>query len=143
MKIELFERIRNWGKVRGIGETHPDAQYQRVLQEIVEIHEAMINNDEKEFQDAIGDSIVTLIMLAGTKGYLAEDCLNQAFDVIERRKGLTKNGQFIRYGKLSQDEKKICDTLQGNKDSEYFSKDSKLNEKNFKKETFNSFTERK
>jgi NTP pyrophosphatase (non-canonical NTP hydrolase) len=126
-----FQDVREWGEKRGIEDSNPDVQYQRCLQEIVEIHEAMINNDEDEFQDAIGDSIVTLIMLAGTKGYKAEDCLDKAFSVIALRKGLNKNGSFVRYAKLSDEEKEICDKKQGNPGEEYFSPDTDLKPKDF------------
>ena len=115
-----FDEVRNWGKMRGIEGADPQVQFQRFMQEGLEIHEALIENDEYEFQDAIGDAIVTLIMLAGTKGYKAEDCLDQAFGVIKYRKGLNKNGSFVRYGKLSDEEKLICDKKQGNPGNEYF-----------------------
>ena len=118
--LEEFEKVRNWGKMRGISGADPQVQYQRVLQEVVEIHEALVENDEDEFIDAIGDTIVTLINLAKTKGYLAEDCLQHAFDIIKLRKGINKNGSFVRYGKLSDVEKKWCDYNQGNIGSEYF-----------------------
>jgi len=118
--LKEFEEVRNWGKMRGISNADPQVQYQRVMQEIVEIHEALVENDEEEFIDAIGDSIVTLINLAKTKGYLAEDCLQHAFDIIKFRKGINKNGSFVRYGKLSEAEKQWCDTHQGNIGSEYF-----------------------
>jgi NTP pyrophosphatase (non-canonical NTP hydrolase) len=118
--IKRFEDVRQWGAIRGLGEASDQAQYQRFLQEAVEIHEAMVNNDEEEFQDAIGDTIVTLINLAKTRGYNAEDCLDKAFGVIECRKGLTRNGSFIRYGKLDPEDQNICDEHQGNPGDEYF-----------------------
>ena len=131
--IKEFENVRNWGKIRGIDGASADTQYQRVLQEIVEIHEAMINNDEEEFKDAVGDSIVTLINLAKTKGYNAEDCLKGAFDIIELRKGLNKNGSFVRYAKLTDEEKAICDLKQGNIGIQYFEREmlDKLEPKDF------------
>ena len=118
--IKEFEDVRNWGEMRGLSDANPDMQYQRFLQEAVEIHEAMVLEDEDEFKDAIGDTIVTLINLAKTKGYNAEDCLEGAFDVIELRKGINKNGSFVRYGKLNEEDKKWCDKNQGNPGSEYF-----------------------
>lgn len=88
---------------------------------MIEIHEAIVLNDEEEFIDAIGDTIVTLINLADIKGHNAEDCLKQAFDVIKLRKGLTRTtGDFVRYAKLSQAEKELCDKLQGNPGEQYF-----------------------
>jgi NTP pyrophosphatase (non-canonical NTP hydrolase) len=121
--IKRFEDVRNWGAMRGIGNAEFQQQYQRFLQEAVEIHDAYINNDHNELVDAIGDTIVTLINLAKTVNLDAEDCLDQAFNVIELRKGLTRNGSFIRYGKLSPEDKDICDEKQGNPGDQYFGRD--------------------
>jgi len=132
MTIALFERVRKWARMRGVDGSSDQVQYQRFLQEAVEIHDAMINNDPVEFRDAIGDTIVTLINLAKTHDEDAEDCLEEAFSVIEFRKGLTKNGSFIRYGKLDVVGKLICDEKQGSPKSEYFAPDAELNKRNFK-----------
>jgi len=142
--IQKFEDVRNWSELRGIGgdESKPlidrlQSQYQRVLQEAVEIHNAIVLKDWDEFVDAIGDTIVTLINLAKIKGLKAEDCLDSAFDVIELRKGLTQEvGDFVRYNKLSKDDKLICDQKQGNPGEQYFLKEdiTKLKPENFKKE---------
>ena len=122
--IQEFEDIRKWGEIRGLGEASSEIQYFRFLEEATEIYEAMINNDEDEFKDAIGDTIVTLINLAKTKGYDAEDCLAEAFGVIKLRKGINKNGSFVRYGKLNEEDKKWCDEHQGNPGNEYFLEES-------------------
>lgn len=131
--IKEFEDVRNWGKIRGIDDADPQMQYQRFMQEGLEIHKALIENDEDEFQDAIGDTIVTLINLAKTKGYTAEDCLQKAYNVIELRKGINKNGSFVRYAKLTDDEKAICDMKQGNSGNQYFLREilDKLEPKDF------------
>lgn len=126
--IQRFEDVRNWSTVRGIGcsEDAPmkdrlQSQYQRVMQEVVEIHEAIVLEDWDEFQDAIGDTIVTLINLAKIKGDKAEDCLDGAFGVIELRKGITRpTGDFVRYDKLDDAGKQFCDEKQGNPGDQYF-----------------------
>ena len=118
--MERFEDVRNWGAIRGIDGATFQRQYQRVLQEIVEIHDAYNNNDMAEVSDAIGDSIVTLINLAKTVDMNAEDCLDGAFNVIELRKGLNFDGDFVRYAKLSEEDRQICDIQQGNPGNQYF-----------------------
>ena len=123
--INRFEDVRNWGKIRGIDSASFQRQYQRVLQEVVEIHDAYNNDDMEEVSDAIGDTIVTLINLARTVGMNAEDCLDGAFSVIEHRKGLNFNGDFVRYKKLSVSDQEICDRKQGNPGNEYFLADHK------------------
>lgn len=141
--IKQFQEVRDWKEIRGIGgsEDAPmkdrlQSQWQRVIQEVVEIHEAIVLEDDEEFIDAIGDSIVTLINIADIKGVSAEECLKSAFSVIKLRKGLTRDtGDFVRYGKLNDEDKKICDEKQGNAGSAYFNEEdlSVLNKENFKR----------
>ena len=60
-----FQEVREWSDKRGIGgQNDAQVQLQRVFQEIIEIHDGICNNDLDEIQDAIGDSIVTLINLS-------------------------------------------------------------------------------
>jgi len=130
--IKQFQEVRDWKAIRGIGgsEDAPmkdrlQSQYQRVMQECIEIHEAIVLNDDEEFMDAVGDTIVTLINIADIKGVSAEDCLKQAFDVIELRKGLTRpSGDFVRYAKLSKEDQELCDKLQGNPGNQYFTEEA-------------------
>lgn len=131
MSIEEFSKVREWGKIRGLDKSNFHSQFQKLMQETAEIHEAYIENDMLEVKDAIGDSIVVLINLATSVGVEAEDCLEEAFKVIELRKGLTKGGNFVRYTKLSNLEKAICDTYQGNFNEEYFLKEEKLKAEDF------------
>ena len=140
--IQEFEEVRQWKKIRGIGadnglslDKRLQSQFQRVQQEISEIHDAIVLEDWDEFQDAIGDAIVTLINIADIRGDKAEECLAKAFNVIKLRKGLTRpTGDFVRYAKLSQEHKEICDKQQGNDGNEYFleSNIANLSPDNFK-----------
>lgn len=135
--IKRFEDVRDWGAVRGIDGASFQRQYQRVLQEVVEIHDAYNNEDMAEVSDAIGDTIVTLINLAKTVGMRAENCLDGAFSVIEFRKGLNVDGDFIRYAKLSPEDRAICDEKQGNPGEQYFLSEKKdsLTPESFKKDS--------
>jgi uncharacterized protein YabN with tetrapyrrole methylase and pyrophosphatase domain len=130
-----FEDVRNWGAVRGIDGASFQRQYQRVLQEVVEIHDAYNDEDMAEVSDAIGDTIVTLINLAKTVGMNAEECLDGAFGVIEFRKGLNFDGDFVRYAKLSPEDRAVCDEKQGNPGEQYFLPEMKdrLTPESFKK----------
>ena len=151
--IKEFEAVRQWKEIRGIGGDidvskyindpeklkkflQAQMQFQRVTQECNEIHEALVLDDEEEFIDAVGDTIVTLINIADIKGYNAEDCLEKAFNIIRLRKGLTRDsGDFVRYGKLSKEDQLICDEKQGNAGDQYFTEDalSLLTPDSFKK----------
>lgn len=130
--IKEFEDVRKWKEIRGIGgdETQSldkrlQSQFQRVQQEISEIHESIVLEDWAEFEDAVGDAIVTLINIAAIKGVPAEECLAKAFNVIRLRKGLTRpTGDFVRFGKLSKEDQLICDEKQGNAGDQYFTEDA-------------------
>jgi len=129
-QIKEFEKIRQWKAIRGVGGTPADenerfksavSQYNRFLQEGNEILDALVLDDMHEFKDAIGDTIVTLVNLAKIMEVDLEDGLEQAFDVIELRKGITTPvNDFVRYGKLSEENRLWCDEHQGNPGKEYF-----------------------
>ena len=141
--IKEFQAVRDWKSIRGIGgddtqslDKRLQSQFQRVYQEVGEIHEAVVLEYWDEFIDAVGDTMVTLINIAAIRGDKAEDCLEKAFNVIKLRKGLTRpTGDFVRYGKLSAEDKLICDEKQGNPGSEYFLETAleTLTPENFKK----------
>jgi len=119
--MTIFNKVRDWSSVRGM-QMDKDKQYQRLLQEVVEIHDALVDNDDVELIDAIGDTLIVLTNFASAVGYGIEWCAANAFNNIEKRKGLvTDKGDFVRYAKLSPDEKAICDIQQGNPGEEYFS----------------------
>ena len=135
--IEEFEAVRQWSDIRGIGGAgDKQVQLQRCFQEMVEIHDGICNNDNEEVKDAIGDTIVTLINLAKLFDFTAEEALGSAFGVIKYRKGITTpRGDFVRYGKLSNDDQRWCDINQGSVGDQYFNADalSTLNPDDFKK----------
>jgi uncharacterized protein YabN with tetrapyrrole methylase and pyrophosphatase domain len=118
--IKQYNDVRQWGEKRGLGTSSFESQFKKALEELTEIYEAYITNDREELADGIGDLQVVIINLAKTVDMNAEDCLQGAFGVIELRKGLNKKGSFVRYGKLSDEDKKICDEKQGNPGNEYY-----------------------
>jgi NTP pyrophosphatase (non-canonical NTP hydrolase) len=131
----IFNDIRNWGEIRGLkGNDDPQVQMYRLLEEIAELHKAVTENDKDEVIDAIGDIMIVLTQLSKSYDIKVEECLEKAFSVIELRKGLNKNGSFVRYQKLSDEDKEVCDKKQGNPGNEYFTDMNKylLKPKDFK-----------
>ena len=121
MEKNIFEKIRDWSDIRGMQDGDPQMQYQRLLQEVIEIHDALVKNDTTELIDAIGDTVISLTNFAKTVNLKTEDCIDTAFNVIEKRKGVTSlKGDFIRYKKLDTYFREWCDEHQGNPGSEYF-----------------------
>lgn len=72
------------------------AQMAKITEEVGEIASALLKKEEMKLIDGIGDTVVTLILLAEMNGLSLEDCLNVAWTEIEHRKGKTIDGTFIK-----------------------------------------------
>lgn len=85
-----------WGRDKGLND--PKAQLNKVIEEVGEMaHEICRNRYESGMMaDAIGDTLVTVIILADILGYDPIDCLDEAYNTIKERKGETKNGTFVK-----------------------------------------------
>jgi NTP pyrophosphatase (non-canonical NTP hydrolase) len=93
----MEREIINWAKARKLD--NPDNKFQqlaKVMEEVGELSSAILKRDISETIDALGDTYITLVILANQMGYSLEDCANRAFKVIEYRKGKTENGTFIK-----------------------------------------------
>ena len=93
---ELIEAVALWRREHGID--NPVMQALKINEEVGEIateitHDRMHGPD---MVDAIGDSLVTIIILADILGYDPVDCLQEAYDVISKRKGKTVDGCFVK-----------------------------------------------
>ena len=96
-KQDIFENIRTWAKDRGLYEKgDPMVQYVKLQEECGELAKALLKRDEPEVIDAIGDIVVVLTNLAHQKGYKIEDCINSAYEVINKRTGKMINGTFVK-----------------------------------------------
>lgn len=92
-----FNPIRNWAEERSIYKKGDvKTQYIKLLEEVGELAKAILDNDEEEEIDAIGDIVVALTNLAKLKGYKIEDCINSAYEVIAKRRGKMINGTFVK-----------------------------------------------
>jgi NTP pyrophosphatase (non-canonical NTP hydrolase) len=86
-----------WADQKGI--TAPEnapKQFLKVIEEVGELAAAMVRNDKHEQVDAMGDTLVTLIILAEQLGLDPVHCLNTAYQVIKDRTGKTVDGVFIK-----------------------------------------------
>ena len=110
---QLFDNVRQWGIDKGItginGSGTRPKQLEKVLEEIEETRSAVARFDWAslvgarecldcldEIEDGIGDSIVTLIILAEMHGLKAEKCLESAYRVISKRTGQMIDGVFVK-----------------------------------------------
>lgn len=92
---ELINAVIDWGEEHNLHD--PKAQLNKVIEEVGEIaHEVSRNRYGEDFRDAIGDSLVTIIILAGIAGQDPRSCLLEAYNTIKDRKGHTANGTFVK-----------------------------------------------
>jgi NTP pyrophosphatase (non-canonical NTP hydrolase) len=69
----------------------------KTLEEVTELFDALNKNDIDAAKDAIGDIVVTLIMVCAVMNIDLTQCLWGAYDEIKNRKGyLTKEGIFVK-----------------------------------------------
>ncbi|KXU16208.1 Phage DNA-binding protein [Streptococcus oralis] len=66
---ELIEKINDWADQRGLKNGDPKIQRMRVTEEVGEIRDVLLKptkfeDPETALKDAIGDSFVTLVVLA-------------------------------------------------------------------------------
>lgn len=95
--FELEVLVENWAEEKGIlDKATPIKQAMKTQEEVLELCNAIIDDDKDEIKDAIGDIIVTLIIQAKMQGLTIEECLNSAYDVISKRTGKMVNGQFVK-----------------------------------------------
>lgn len=93
---QLIKQVEQWSIDKELHNGNPDRQALKVWEESGEIAKAMSRNRIEELKDGIGDTVVTLIILAQQHGWTLEECLQYAYDEIKDRTGETRNGTFIK-----------------------------------------------
>ena len=94
---ELEALVIAWASQKGILEKGtPIAQCYKTEEEVRELSMAIIGNDREDIIDALGDILVTIIIQAEMQGLKLTECLESAYNVISKRTGVMKEGQFIK-----------------------------------------------
>ncbi|MCD8798672.1 MazG-like family protein [Mammaliicoccus sciuri] len=97
----LIKLVEQWSIDKGLDKGNSDRQALKFYEEAGEIGAALSRNRMDDLKDGIGDTIVTLIILAQQHEMTIEECLQYAYDEISQRKGKTINGTFIKESDLS------------------------------------------
>ena len=93
----MFNRIRTWAETRGLYKAgDPMVQYVKLQEEAGELAKALLKDDQPEVIDAIGDIVVVLTNLAHQRGVYIEECIQTAYEVINKRTGKMINGTFVK-----------------------------------------------
>lgn len=93
---ELIKAVEQWGRDKAL--LDPIMQFAKLNEEVGEIAHELTRNKlySDEIIDAIGDTAVTLIILADILGTDLPYCLGQAWWQIKDRTGHTENGSFVK-----------------------------------------------
>lgn len=71
-------------------------QFEKVVEEVFELKEEIIQDNLDNMELEMGDCLVTLIILSKQLGIDIVDCLEQAYNKIKFRRGKTIDGKFIK-----------------------------------------------
>lgn len=98
---ELISKVGQWAEDRNLikGAT-PKDQFHKLIQECGELSDSICKG--KDASDDIGDCTVVLIILAAQLGLDFEECLQVAYNDIKDRKGIMRDGVFIKEDDLHQ-----------------------------------------
>ena len=129
---KLIKKVREWHNLRQLVTGSTDqAQLKKLLEEFMELscsiyankpanqvvgivkgmlddleHNNRIKADDGSGKkDAIGDMIVVLVNIAERNDTYLRECLAGSYNEIKDRKGLMKNGIYVKYEDLSNEEK--------------------------------------
>lgn len=95
---EVEIKVVQWGEARGIVQNATAmSQAIKTLEETTELLAAINKKNIEETKDAVGDIVVTLIMVCAVLDLDLVQCLKGAYAEIKDRKGyLTKEGVFVK-----------------------------------------------
>lgn len=98
MQFEEFEQnVTEWAKEKHLLTfKNYKTQFIKVVEETGELGKALLEQDHWETLDALGDVMVTLVILANQIGIKLSDAMQAAWNEIKDRKGKTINGTFIK-----------------------------------------------
>lgn len=98
---ELIKQVEQWSIDKDLHKADPTRQALKVWEESGEVGAALSRNKLDDLKDGIGDTVVTLIILAQQHGWSLQECLQYAYDEIKGRTGRTINGTFIKASDLN------------------------------------------
>lgn len=98
---DLIDKVNDWADKRSLKQADPKIQWMRVTEEVGEIRDVLLKptkftEPQVALKDAIGDTLVTIIVLAHQLDLDVTECLSIAYDEIKNRKGKMVNGTFVK-----------------------------------------------
>lgn len=102
---DLIAKINEWADERNLKQADPKIQWMRITEEVGEIRDVLLKptkftDPQMALKDAIGDTLVTIIVLSHQLDLDVTECLSIAYDEIKNRKGKIVNGTFVKESDL-------------------------------------------
>lgn len=95
--IDLEMDVVEWAHQRNlVKRENANKQMLKVMEEVGELASAVAKDNEDATVDAIGDVLVTIIILSAQLELSPWYCLESAYEEIKNRKGKTVDGVFIK-----------------------------------------------
>ncbi|AYY65684.1 hypothetical protein CD034_03220 [Staphylococcus hominis subsp. hominis] len=99
---QLVKQVETWSVDKNLHNGNPDRQALKFYEEAGEVAAALSRGQMDALTDGIGDTVVTLIILAQQHDMTLEECLQYAYDEIKDRKGEMRNGTFVKEADLKE-----------------------------------------
>ncbi|MBW7802619.1 helix-turn-helix domain-containing protein [Streptococcus thermophilus] len=98
---DLIAKINEWADERNLKKADPKIQWMRITEEVGEIRDVLLKptkftDPQMALKDAVGDTLVTIIVLAHQLDLDVTECLSIAYEEIKNRKGKMINGTFVK-----------------------------------------------
>ena len=98
---DLITKINHWADERNLKQADPKIQWMRITEEVGEIRDVLLKptkftDPQMALKDAVGDTLVTIIVLAHQLDLDVTECLSIAYEEIKNRKGKMINGTFVK-----------------------------------------------
>jgi transcriptional regulator with XRE-family HTH domain len=98
---KLIDKVNHWADERSLKQADPKIQWMRITEEVGEIRDVLLKptkftEPQAALKDAIGDTLVTIIVLAHQLDLDVTECLSVAYEEIKNRKGKMVNGTFVK-----------------------------------------------
>lgn len=98
---DLITKINEWADERNLKQADPKIQWMRITEEVGEIRDVLLKptkftDPQMALKDAVGDTLVTIIVLAHQLDLDVTECLSIAYEEIKNRKGKMVNGTFVK-----------------------------------------------
>lgn len=97
LKIDrLTKAIKVWAENRNLHTADPHKQTLKLGEEFGELCEGLVKHKKQQTYDSIGDIYIVLVILSIQLEVDIEDCIEMAYEEIKNRKGVMRNGTFVK-----------------------------------------------